>query len=145
MDLPQPQNVLSAPDAQLIRTFLVDDSPRFLKVVANFLNDAPQLEVIGMALSGREALAQITQLRPDLVLMDLSIPDINGLELTRHLKRQPDAPRIVILTVHADQDYRLAAELVKADGFVTKADIAYELSPLINRLFHLADPTSPPH
>lgn len=121
-----------------IRVFMVDDNPRFLKVVSQFLATDPQLKVVGMALSGHEAPEQIAVLQPDLVLMDVALPDINGLELTRHLKKQSEPLRIVILTSHDDPEYRLAAQQVRADGFVAKADLVEQLRPLIYRLFNLA-------
>jgi DNA-binding NarL/FixJ family response regulator len=145
MDLLSRQKTFAIQVDHPIRIFLVDDSAHFLKVTINLLNADPRFEVIGIALSGREALAQMAQLQPDLVLMDVAMPDISGLELTRHLKRKSDAPRVVIMTMYEEPGYRLAAELVKADGFVPKANIAHELPTLINTLFHLAGPDSPAH
>ena len=143
MDLPLRQKSFPIQVDQPVRIFLVDDSAHFLKVMINLLNSDPRFEVIGIALSGREALAQMTQLQPDLVLIDVAMPDISGLELTRHLKRKSDAPRVVIMTMYEEPGYRLAAELVKADGFVPKAHIAHELPPLIKDLFHPTGPDSP--
>jgi DNA-binding NarL/FixJ family response regulator len=133
----QLENEPSIEAALPVRVFMVDDNRRFLKIAAQFLATDPQLEVVGMAFSGHEALEQIALLQPDLVLMDVALPDINGLELTRHLKKQPEALRIIILTSHDDPEYHLAAEQVKADGFVAKADLVEQLRPLIHRLFNL--------
>jgi DNA-binding NarL/FixJ family response regulator len=119
-----------------IRILLVDDNPEFLDVAAYFLSTEPQLEIVGRALSGHEALSKISQLQPDLVFLDLAMPNMNGLEVTRKLKGQSDLPRIIILTLHDSQEYRNLAEAMGADGFITKSDFGTELLPLIHTLFN---------
>lgn len=114
-----------------LRILLVDDSLRFLDSAARFLSGETDVEVVGRALSGEEAIEQIAQLRPDLVLMDLAMPGINGLEATRQIKLQPHAPYIIILTLSDSSEYRMAAEAAGADGFVSKAEFSTMLPPLI--------------
>jgi two-component system response regulator DegU len=116
-------------------TLLVDDSPDFLQSASRFLAKQPQIDIIGQATSGREALEQVARLRPHLVLMDLSMPEMSGLEATRHLKSQPNAPLVVILTLHDTPEYRAAAEAVQADGFVAKSEFGVKLLPLIESLY----------
>jgi two-component system response regulator NreC len=99
------------------------------------LKTDPRIEIVGRAYSGRGALEQVPVLKPDLVLMDLTMPEMNGLEATRALKAQPDGPRVIILTLHDNPEYRAAAEAVRADGFVTKTELDLQLLPMINRLF----------
>jgi DNA-binding NarL/FixJ family response regulator len=118
-----------------VRTLLVDDSLAFLESAARFLHDNDRIEIVGRAFSGREAVEQVTQLRPDLVLMDLAMPDMNGLEATTLIKPQPNAPYIVILTLSDSKEYRVAATAAGADGFVTKSDFGVALLPLIESLF----------
>lgn len=118
-----------------IRTLLVDDSLAFLDSATRFLDGDQRLEIVGRGLSGRDALEQIPLLRPDLVLMDLAMPEMNGLEATRLIKRQPNAPCVVILTLNDSYEYRMAAAAVGADGFLTKSEFAIELLPLIDSLF----------
>lgn len=117
-----------------IRIFLVDDNLEFLEAATNFLKTDPQLEVVGQATSGHEALEQVGWLQPDLVLMDLTMPDMSGLEATRQLKSQPNAPRVAILTLHDNPEYRTRAEMVHADGFVPKSEVGTQLLPLIHAL-----------
>jgi len=123
------------PRAAARRVLLVDDSAEFLDSASHFLNTDPRIEIVGRAYSGKGALEQVPVLKPDLVLMDLTMPEMNGLEATRALKSQPDGPRVIILTLHDNPEYRAAAEAVRADGFVTKTELDFQLLPMINRLF----------
>lgn len=120
---------------ELIRTLLVDDSPEFLDAAGRFLASHPNIELVGSALSGKEAFEQVALLNPDLVLMDLAMPGINGLETTRRIKAEPGAPRVIILTLHDNPEYRAASESVDADGFIAKSDFGAELLPLIRHIF----------
>jgi DNA-binding NarL/FixJ family response regulator len=118
-----------------IRVLLVDDSADFLNSAESFLSLHPAVEVIGCALSGRDALEKIPRLAPDLVLMDWLMPEMNGLEVTRQIKARPDAPRVVILTMYDAPKYRAAARAVGTDGFISKADFGTLLLPVIRALF----------
>lgn len=126
-----------------VRILLVDDSPEFLESAARFLSADSQVEVVGCALSGREALEQVALLQPDLVLMDLALPDMHGLEATRHIKVQAGAPHVVILTLYDNPEYRTAAKAVGADGFVAKSEFGTQLLPLLHRLCNDGAPTAP--
>jgi len=128
---------------QPIRTFLVDDNPKFLEAAKSFLATSAQFEIVGHANSGREALEQIPELHPDLVLLDLVMPDVNGLEVTRQLKIGQGAPHIIILTLHDNAAYHILAQTVEADGFVSKADFGTELLPLVNKLFFDSNGAAP--
>lgn len=117
-----------------LRTFLVDDSLPFLESATRFLSGETGLEIIGRALSGREAIEQIPLLYPDLVLMDLIMPGMNGLEATRQIKQQANAPYIIILTLNDSNEYQMAARAVGADGFVSKSEFSTALISLISTL-----------
>jgi len=123
-----------------IRVLLVDDNPKFLQMTAGFLAIFAGFQVVGAADSGREALAQIEQLRPDLVLLDIAMPGLDGLEVTRRLKKQPAPPRVIILTMHDDLEYQRAAQAAGADGYVVKAEMGVQLLPLIRSLFTPSTP-----
>ncbi len=125
---------------QPIRILLVDDNPEFLNSAAHFLSTDPQIEIVGHALSGEDALEQVAQTQPDLVLMDLLMSDMNGLEATRRIKERPDAPRVVVLTLYDQPEYRAEAETARADGFITKSEFGDQLLPLIHTL--LAEPAT---
>ena len=122
-----------------IRVLLVDDNPEFLKSASGFLALQPALQVVGGATSGADALEQIPRLAPDLVLMDWAMPEMSGLEATRLIKAQPGAPRVVVLTMYDLRQYRDAAQLAGADGFLTKAQWNTQLMPEVQRLFDRND------
>jgi DNA-binding NarL/FixJ family response regulator len=119
----------------LVHVLLVDDNLEFLETAARFLSAVPHVEIVGHALSGRDALEQVALLHPDLVLMDLAMPEMNGLEAARHIKAQPDAPRVIILTLYDNPEYRAVAGAVGADGFVAKSEFGTQLLPLIHKPF----------
>jgi DNA-binding NarL/FixJ family response regulator len=119
----------------LIRILLVDDSPEFLDAAVRFVSSDPELTVVGSSLTGLDALEQIRQSNPDLILMDLALPGISGLETTRLIKAQPESPRIIILTLHDNPEYRAASESANADGFLAKSEFGTQLLPLIHSLF----------
>ncbi len=117
-----------------IHVLVVDDSPAFLTLVALFLATDPQIVIAGSVHSGREALVQVAQIQPDLVLMDVHMPDMDGLEATRRIKAQPGAPRILVCTLLTSSEYRAAAETAGADGFLDKASFTTQLLPIIHTL-----------
>jgi DNA-binding NarL/FixJ family response regulator len=123
-----------------VRTLLVDDSTLFLDAAAAFLAGDPAVELVGRAGSGHAALDEAARLRPDLVLMDWVMPGLDGLEATRRLKARSEAPRVILLTLYENPEYREAAAGAGADAFVAKADLGRHLLPLIHSLFADAEP-----
>ncbi len=128
----QPES--SQVQAKKIRVLMVDDSPVFLESAVRFLSGVPWIEMVGQAVSGRDALAQIARLHPDLVLLDLALPDMNGLEVSHRIHIKPKAPRIVMLTMYDTSEYRTVAAAEGVDGFISKAEFGTELLPLIQKL-----------
>ena len=119
----------------LVRTLLVDDNPEFLGAAARFLATDPEIEVVGQALSARKAIEEVTRLQPDLVLMDVAMPEMNGLVATRHIKERPNPPRVIVLTLHDNDEYRAQARAAGADGYVSKSEFGTQLLPLIHTLY----------
>lgn len=118
-----------------IHVLIVDDNPTFLEATVYFLSTEPQVEVVGVALSGREVPERVKILHPDLILLDYAMSCPNGLEVTRWLKALPDPPKVVIMTMHDYPDYRAQAQAVRADGVITKVMLGQDLLPLIAILF----------
>jgi DNA-binding NarL/FixJ family response regulator len=118
-----------------LRVLLVDDNLSFLNSAVELLSTYDELEVVGCATSAGEALERIADLHPDLVMVDLVMPQIDGLAATRLIKSRPQAPRVIVWSLHTDRQYRVAAIEVGADGFLAKSGLTRELLPLIHRLF----------
>jgi DNA-binding NarL/FixJ family response regulator len=118
-----------------LRILLVDDSPEFLESATRFLSADPQIEIVGCALSGAEAVEQVTCVQPDMVLMDWMMPGMSGLEATQRIKVCPSTPSVVILTFYDNAEYRAVALAAGADGYVTKSEFGAALLPLIHALF----------
>ena len=77
-----------------IRTMIVDDSPKFLRTVCSFLSQYKMVDVVATANCGSEALIAVDTLRPDLILMDFSMPFVNGLEIMAQIRRRFPATRV---------------------------------------------------
>ena len=118
-----------------IRVLLVDDSDMFLKVEERWLSKDPRVQIVGRTDSGQKAVEHVTRLSPDLVLMDVTIADMDGFETARKIKAKPGAPRIVLVTIETDASLRTEAYAIKVDGFLAKAQMSTDLLPLIQTLF----------
>jgi DNA-binding NarL/FixJ family response regulator len=118
-----------------ISVLLVDDNPEFLKSAADLLSLQPEYCVVGQAMSGEDALVQIESLSPQLVIIDWAMPVLSGLQTTRLIKARENAPRVVIITLYDQMQYRSAALAAGADGFISKVDWMTQLTPLARRMF----------
>jgi DNA-binding NarL/FixJ family response regulator len=118
-----------------IRTLLVDDNALFRKMIRRYLAKADKIELIGEAGTSQEAIKMVEETRPDLVLMDIRIPDENGLTITRRLKEKFPELQVVILTLHDNWQYRQEAEKCGASAYVLKKDSYADLMPAIESLF----------
>jgi len=103
-----------------LRILLVDDHLLFRKGLARLLDAQPDFRVVGEAADGLEAIEQTRLLRPDLVLMDVRMPNCNGLEATRQIKSQMPGVRVVMLTVSDDEQDLATAVHYGADGYLLK-------------------------
>ncbi len=103
-----------------IRLLLVDDHPFVREGIKSHLATLAGIEVVGEAGNGHEALQQAAQLKPDLVLMDLSMPEMSGLEAISRLRKTAPAARVLVLTMHNDREYIAQVFRLGARGFVRK-------------------------
>ncbi len=117
--------------ARRLRTLVVDDNQDYLRTCLRWLAGEDGIDVVDNAGSGEAAVETVARLRPDLVLMDLVMPGMGGLEATRRIKAQPDPPVVVIMSLWDSGVARAEAELVGADGFVSKSQITTALLPLV--------------
>jgi len=116
------------------RTLLVGGNDVFLDGIVEWVASDARLEVVGRAHSGAETLEQIDALHAELVLMDVTLPDMNGFEVTRRIAERTDAPLVILLSFHDSQVARLEAWAAGADGFVAKSEITACLTPLVGDL-----------
>jgi DNA-binding NarL/FixJ family response regulator len=106
-----------------IKVLIADDHQDFRKVVREFLNRLPNVSVVGEATDGGEAVEKVEMLIPDVVLMDISMPQMNGLEATRIIKKRWPDTKVLIATTFDDPIYRREALDAKADGFILKGQL----------------------
>ncbi len=103
-----------------IRVVMADDHALVREGIRNVLNRHPDIEVIAEASDGREAVALTLELRPDVVLMDIAMPEVNGIEATRQIKEQSPETVILVLTAYDDDRYVFALLEAGAAGYLLK-------------------------
>jgi DNA-binding NarL/FixJ family response regulator len=122
-------------DMKKIRTLMVDDSPEFLQAAARFLCIDPEIEIVAQVQQGSDVLAAVLEHQPDVILLDLAMPDFHGLEVIQQIKEQiTEPPYIVVLTLYDYPEYRTQSTILGADGFIYKSDFGVELLPTIHQL-----------
>jgi len=103
-----------------IRIVLADDHRMMREGIRAMLERRPDIQVVGEAADGREAVRLASQLCPDVVVMDISMPLLNGIEATRHIRRDCPDVRVLILTVHESQEYVAQLLAAGASGYIIK-------------------------
>jgi len=123
------------PDTRVERVttvVVVDDDPDYLWLVRVILEmRGERITIVGEAASGEEALAVVLRERPDVVIADLMMPRLNGLELTRRIKQERPQTKILLMSAYTEDTYRRIASVSGADGFVNKHLIHTGLLPAI--------------
>ncbi len=117
-----------------VRILLVDDHPLFRQGVIWMLNSQPDLEVVGEVADGQGAIQQADILLPDIVLCDINLPGMNGLEVTRILKRRHPQMAVIMLTLHEDDEQLFHAIRVGASAYAIKDIAGQDLISLIRRV-----------
>jgi len=119
----------------ITRMLLVDDNAGFRQCAKEFLALEPDIEVVGEAADGQEAVLKARELKPDLVLMDVRMPGISGIDATRQLKEEMPEVQVLILSLYDIDECRKAALDSGASGYVVKKDLIEELLPAIRGAF----------
>ena len=114
-----------------IRVVVADDQGMVRSGFSVLLNAQPDIEVVGEAVNGREAIAQAAALRPDVILMDVRMPILDGLQATRAISAMPDPPKVLVLTTFDLDDYVYEALRAGASGFLLKDASAGELAAAV--------------
>ena len=113
---------------------VVDDVEEYREIVRYVLARASDIKIVGEAADGEEALSLVRHHRPDLVITDLMMPRLNGIELTTHIRRELPQTRIIIMSSFTEATYRLMASDSRADVFVSKGVLHDALLPTIRDL-----------
>ena len=116
------------------RLLVVDDDPLVRSALTLMLGGQLDLEVVGEAADGHEALRLVDGLSPDVVLMDIRMPRLNGLEATRRLHEAPDPPHVIVLTTFDADEHVVAALAAGADGFLLKDTPPAEIVESVRRV-----------
>jgi two-component system response regulator NreC len=110
-----------------IRILLADDHTILRAGLKMMLNAQPDMEVIGEAQDGRQAINEALRHHPDVVLMDITMPDINGIDATRQIKRLLPDVKVLVLTMHENDEYVFQALRAGASGYIVKEAVDTEL------------------
>lgn len=116
----------------MITVLIVDDHGLVRDGIRRLLEDCPDIEVVGEAREGQEAIRLAQELQPTVVLMDLSLPGMDGIEATKRILAAGIKTRVLMLTMHANEEYAMRVLQAGAHGFVVKEDPSQELVTAIH-------------
>ncbi len=117
-----------------LRVLVVDDNESVRRSICQILDSQTDIEVICQAVDGADALNQARQHHPDLVLLDITMPTMNGLDAARVLKREFPSLHVVIVSQHDSRGFQWAALAAGASGYVVKSNAAQDLLPEVRRI-----------
>ena len=117
--------------AMPIRILLVDDSQEFLSSAVDFLSRDSRVQIVGQAANGLQGCELAMELEPDLVLMDFSMPVMDGSKATHEMKAQGSRSKIVLCTIGTAEEVRRKAEHAGVDGVIQKSDFAQDILSII--------------
>ncbi|MFQ5883093.1 MAG: response regulator transcription factor [Candidatus Methylomirabilales bacterium] len=117
-----------------IRLLIADDDVRFRETLRHLLSKQDDVVILGEAGDGEEALRLAGELHPDVVLMDLGMPRMNGVEATRRLKASRPDLVVIVITVHDSDAYRRTALAAGAEAFLVKKTLGVDLWPTLVRV-----------
>lgn len=118
-----------------IKVLIVDDNAKFIHSVKKILSKEQNIEVIGEAREGHEAILKAKEFKPDIVLMDVRMPEMGGIEATRRISQIMPETKIIFLTIYDMEEYREAATAAGADDYILKKSMSEELIPAIIEAF----------
>lgn len=117
-----------------LKTVLVDDNKAFVVLAKHLLAGSPQIEVIGAGYDGYDAVRLAEELHPDLIIMDLLMPAMGGLQATRLVKAQNNPPMVIIASHYDDPRYREHAAEAGAEGFISKNNFEHHIAAFLQNM-----------
>jgi two-component system response regulator NreC len=126
-----------------IRILLTDDHTLFRQGIKTLLSAEADLDIVGEAANGAEAVEKVTELRPDLVLMDIGMPGLSSFEATRQIKKARPDTKVLFLTMYDDEDYLVQCMEVGASGYVLKDSPAPQLLAALRDVYRGGSYLSP--
>ncbi len=117
-----------------IKLMVADDHKIFRQGIKKLLEEEPDLQVAGEAANGREAVKKATELKPDVILMDIAMANLNGLEATKQIKKVLPDVKVIMLTMHKNEEYVLQSFQAGASGFILKEGAVEELVSAIRSI-----------
>ena len=116
------------------RILLVDDSEPWRIALRSLLHERPGLRVVGEAVDGLEAVEKAQELQPDLVLLDIGMPRMNGVEAAKRIREVAPQSKMLFVSIEQSADFVEAALSTGAQGYIPKADVGSKLLPAIDDL-----------
>ena len=120
--------------SQKVRIVIAEDHTILREGLRSLLSSDPNFEIVGEAEDGREAIRCVEKLKPDLILTDLSMPRMNGMEAIREIKKISPKSKVLVLTVHNAEEYVLGTFQAGADGYLLKESTHVELVTAVNKV-----------
>jgi DNA-binding NarL/FixJ family response regulator len=120
--------------SQKVRIVIAEDHTILREGLRSLLSSSPSFEIVGEAEDGREAIKCVEKFKPDLILTDLSMPRMNGMEAIKEIKRESPETKVLVLTVHRAEEYILATFRAGADGYLLKDSTHAELVMAVKKV-----------
>jgi DNA-binding NarL/FixJ family response regulator len=120
--------------SQKVRIVIAEDHTILREGLRSLLSSNPSFEIVGEAEDGREAIKCVEKFKPDLILTDLSMPRMNGMEAIKEIKRESPTTKVLVLTVHRAEEYILATFRAGADGYLLKDSTHAELVMAVKKV-----------
>jgi DNA-binding NarL/FixJ family response regulator len=130
---------LFGPEKESVSVLLVDDQEMFRDLARSVLEKGEDYRVIGEAGGGIEAIKRTGELRPDVVIMDIQMPDMSGIEATREILSSYPGTQVVLMSMGSDSEYPSLVRAIGANGFLTKRNVTPENLDMVLGLRDMPD------
>ena len=126
-----------------LRILVADDNDSFRAGFIEYINNQDGLRVIGEARNGLEAIELTNNLRPDIIMIDVSMPKMDGITSAGIIKQRNPETNIVVVTIHEEQIFKELSEQLPADGYICKSSISSDLPKILKKLKNRAKSNAP--